>query len=207
MSNAHPPTPILAPLSMYQASVPVFQQMLAALCACIEKAEAEAARKGYDTAILAATRLRPDMMPFAQQVQVATSHATGAPARLAGLELPVLGDEERTLPEVRARIARALDFLRGLRPGQIDGSEDREIVMPKRARVRHLELAGLPQLGEDQWPMSLYPIPFRGRDYLLRFAMPNFYFHVTTAYVILRSCGVELGKHDYLGDLPRLDGR
>ena len=193
------------PLSMYQVSVPVFIQMLDGLAGCIDKALQHAARRNYDPAVLATTRLTADMMPFAQQVQVATNHATGAPARLAGLELPALGDDERDLDQVKGRIARALVFLRTITPRQIDGTEDKEIVLPKRARVRHIELAGLAPIAQDQYPMNLYPMTFRGQDYLLRFAMPNFYFHVTTAYNILRRAGVDIGKHDYLGQLPRVD--
>ena len=190
---------------MYDASVPVFVQMLESLSGCIDKALAHAHKRNYDPAVLATTRLTVDMMPFAQQVQVATNHATGAPARLAGLELPVLGDDERNLDEIKSRIERALEFLRTIQPHQIDGTEDKEIVLPKRPRLRHLELAGLAPLAQDQFPMNLYPMTFKGKDYLLRFAMPNFYFHVTTAYVILRRAGVDIGKHDYLGQLPRLD--
>lgn len=192
-------------LSMYQASVPVFIQMLDGLTGCIDKAGVHAKKRNYDPAVLATTRLTADMMPFAQQVQVATNHATGAPAHLAGLELPALGDDERNLDQVKGRIARALAFLRTITPHQIDGTEEKEIVLPKRTRVPHLQLAGLAPVAQDQYPMSLYPMTFRGQDYLLRFAMPNFYFHVTTAYNILRRAGVQIGKHDYLGQLPRLD--
>ncbi len=190
------------PLSMYQVSVPIFVQMLDGLVACIDKAAANAGHQ-YDPAELPRTRLREDMMPFAQQVQVATNHAAGAPARLAGLDLPDLGDDERTLDALKGRIARTLAFLGTIAPAQIDGTEDKEIVLPKRTRIRHLELAGLPLVAEDQYPMSLYPMTFTGRDYLLCFAMPNFYFHVVTAYAILRRAGVDIGKHDYLGELPR----
>ena len=187
-------------ISLYEASVPVFQQMLGSLTACLQRAGADADRLGLDLATLGGLRLRADMMPLAQQVQVATNHAGGAPARLAGLPLPELGDDERTLEQMLDRITRTLDFLATLTPRQLDGGAEREITLPKRTHVRHLELAGLPQVAQDQYPMR-----FRGRDYLLRFALPNFYFHVTTAYVILRREGVNLGKHDYLGELPRLD--
>ena len=192
-------------ISMYEASVPIFTQMLNGLAGCIDRAVANDAKRRYDPLTLPAVRLVDDMMPFAQQVQVATNHSAGAPARLTGVELPVLGDDERTLAELKIRIARTLGFLGTINPTQMDGSENTIITLPKRARVRHLELAGLPPVAVNQYPMSLYPMTFRGRDYLLHFALPNFYFHVTTAYAVLRYASVDIGKHDYLGELPRID--
>ena len=190
-------------LSMYQASVPVFVQLLDSTVHCLDRAQEQAARRKFDPAILANTRLAPDMMPLAQQIQVATNHATGAPARLAGLDLPPLGDDEKTLDEVKGRIGRALGFLKALRPDQIDGTEEKEIILPRRARVAHIEQSGL-QMDYNQYPHSLYPMTFRGREYLLCFAMPNFYFHITMTYAILRRSGVDIGKMDYLGKLPRI---
>ena len=189
-------------VSMYQASVPVFRHMLGSLNTLLDKAAAHAAAKGYDPGNLVRSRLTPDMMPLAQQGQVATNHATGGAARLAGLEPPVIGEDERTIEEMQARIGRAITFLDSLRPEQIDGSEDRLITLARRKEVPHLRLAGLPQV---QPALSLYPMTFRGADYLFSFAMPNFYFHVVTAYAILRQAGVEIGKHDYLGPLKRAD--
>jgi len=191
-------------LSMYQASVPVFVQLLDSIAYCLDRGAEDAARRKIDLAVLANTRLTVDMMPLAQQIQVATNHATGAPARLAGLDLPPLGDNEKNIDEVKGRIARALAFLKSLRPEQIDGTEEKEIVLPRRARVSHIEQSGL-SIDYSQYPHNLYPMTFRGREYLLNFAMPNFYFHIAMTYAILRRSGVALGKMDYMGRLPRLD--
>jgi uncharacterized protein len=164
-------------LSMYQASVPIFTRMLTNLSAILSKAEAHAAARKIEPAVLLNTRLYPDMFAFVRQVQLASDFAKGAGARLAGLEVPKYADEEASFEELRQRIAKTLDFLRGLKPAQIDGSEARQITLP---------IAG-------------EPMTFTGQDYLLFLAMPNFYFHVTTAYAILRHCGVDIGKRDFVG--------
>lgn len=167
-------------LSMYQASVPVFVQLLEALSVCLDKAMAHAEAKKFDSAVLVGTRLIPDMLPFSTQIQIATDHAKGAPARLAGIEPPAMEDNEKTMPELKARIAKTVDFLKTLKPAQIDGSEARPIELKLRTRT----------------------LNFTGQVYLLHFAMPNFYFHVTTAYDILREAGVDIGKRDFIGQVP-----
>jgi uncharacterized protein len=170
-------------LSMYQASVPVFVQILGSLGNVLEKAEAHAAARKIDPAVLAAARLYPDMLPLARQLHIACDFAKSATARLAGLEVPTWSDDEKTLAEFRARIAKTSQYVQGFKPAQIDGSEDREIVLKMRDATR----------------------TFKGQAYLLHFVLPNFYFHATTAYDILRHNGVELGKRDFLGQVPGMN--
>jgi len=165
------------PLSIYQASVPVFLHTLTALAAVLDKAAAHAAQRKIEPSVLLNTRLFPDMFPLVRQVQLTADFAKGASARLAGIEVPKFADTETTFEEVKARIAKTVDFLKTLKPAQIDGSETREITIP---------IGGQPQA-------------FKGQAYLLHFALPNFFFHATTAYDILRQCGVEIGKRDFLG--------
>jgi hypothetical protein len=167
------------PISMYQASVPVFRQLLGALDTCLDKAIAYAAAKKFDPTVLVNARLYPDMFPFVRQVMIATDFAKGASARLAGVEVPKFADDETTLEALKARIQKTLDFLAGLQPAQFDGAETRDVTIPLR--------------GE--------PTTFKGQAYLLHFAMPNFYFHATTAYAILRHNGVEIGKPDFIHQL------
>jgi len=167
-------------ISMYQASVPVFTQMLNALAGVLDKAEAHCTAKKIDPSVLLSDRLYPDMFPLSRQVQLASTFAAGASARLAGVDVPVYEDSEKTVGELKARIKKAVDFMAGLKPQQIDGSEEREIT---------LTVAGNPRT-------------FKGQTYLLNFAQPHFYFHCTTAYDILRHNGVEVGKRDYLGKVP-----
>jgi len=164
-------------LSMYQASVPVFQRTLGALDAILDKAAAYAEERKIDPAVLLSARLYPDMFALTRQVQIATDHAKGAPARLAGVAVPSFEDNEKTFPELKARIGKTLNFIGTLKPGQIDGSEARDISLK----------AGPQELS------------FKGQDYLLFFALPNFYFHATTAFAILRHNGVSIGKLDFLG--------
>jgi hypothetical protein len=164
-------------LSMYQASVPVFQRTLKALDAILDKAVAYAAERKIDPAVLIAARLAPDMLPLASQVQLSSDHAKGCPARLAGVPVPSFEDTEKTFPELKARIQKTLDFIGSLKAEQIDGSEGRDITLKTRTRE----------------------LNFKGQDYLLFFAYPNFYFHVATAYDILRHNGVPVGKLDFLG--------
>lgn len=164
-------------ISMYQASVPVFIPMLNNLSAILEKAAAHAEAKKIDPAVLINSRLAPNMFPLSRQVQIATDGAKGCAARLAGLEPPRYEDNEATFPALIARLRKTVDYLGTFTPAQIDGSEEKTIVMKFRDSGRS----------------------FVGLPYLLHYVLPNFYFHVTTAYAILRHCGVELGKQDYLG--------
>jgi uncharacterized protein len=165
------------PLTMYSASVPVFARMLRNLDAVLDRAAEHAQSRKIDPAVLLAARLYPDMLPFARQVQIATDAAKGCAARLAGLEVPKFDDTEASFAELKARVARTIDFVESVDAQRFDGSETRTITIPLRQ-------------GERQ---------FDGETYLKHFALPNFYFHVTTAYAILRHNGIELGKTDFLG--------
>jgi hypothetical protein len=164
-------------ISMFQASVPTFIQMLNNLSAILEKAEAHAAAKRIDPAVLINSRLYPDMYPLSRQVQIATDNAKGCAARLAGLEPPRYEDNEATFPELIARIRKTTDYLAGFKPEQIDGSEEKTVILKFRDSSR----------------------TFVGMPYLLNYVLPNIYFHIATAYGILRHNGVEIGKNDYLG--------
>ena len=165
-------------ISMYAASAPRFIHILRNLDAILVKAQAHAAARKIEPGVLLAARLFPDMMPLTKQVQIATDHAKGALARLAGVEVPRFEDNEQSFEELRARLAKTIAFVESFTAGQIDGSEARDIAL----RVGGHDLA------------------FKGLDYLLGFAVPNFYFHVVTAYNILRHNGVDIGKQDYIGD-------
>jgi hypothetical protein len=164
---------------MYQASVPVFVRMLGNLSTILDKAAKHAEAKKIDPSVFVNARLSPDMFALARQVQIATDSAKGCAARLAGVEVPSYADTEATFPELRARIAKTVDFIKSIKPAQIDGSEDRTVTIKMR--------------GNDT--------SFKGQPYLLNYAMPNLYFHVTTAYDILRHNGVEVGKTDFLGSV------
>jgi hypothetical protein len=166
-------------ISMYQASVPVFQQGLTALSGVLDKAAAHAAARKIDPAVLLQTRLFPDMFPLSRQVQIAADFAKGCPARLADVENPSYPDEETTIDALKARLDKTSAFLKTLTAAQIDGSEARDIT---------LKIAGA-------------EVTFKGQTYLLHFALPNFYFHSTTTYAILRSSGVEIGKRDFIGQV------
>lgn len=165
-------------ISMYIASVPVFTQMLGSLSDLLKKAESHAAARKFDPEVLLQSRLYPDMFALAKQVQVACDFARGVCARLAGVDVPGNDDQERTFEQLQALIARTLAFIGGLRPEQFDASAQREIVTrpgtPKEKR-------------------------FTGAAYLLSYGLPQFFFHVTTAYALLRHNGVEVGKRDYMG--------
>jgi uncharacterized protein len=165
-------------ISMHQASAPRFVNMLKNLSAILDKAQAYADAKKIDPTVLTGSRLYPDMLTMASQVQIACDTAKGAVARLAGVEIPKYDDTERTLAELKARIAKTIEFVGTIKPPQVDGTEDKEIVLKIR--------------GQD--------VKYTGMQYLLGFAHPNFYFHVTTAYDILRHNGVEIGKRDYIGN-------
>ena len=165
-------------ISMYQASAPRFINMLNNLSAILDKAQAHAEARKFDPAVLTTGRLFPDMLPMARQVQIACDGAKGAVARLAGAEIPKHEDTEQTFAELKARIAKTIAFVQSLKPAQLEGTEDKEIVL---------------KLGAKE-------VRFNGMQYLLGHALPNFYFHVVTAYDILRHNGVEIGKRDYLGN-------
>ena len=166
-------------ISMYQASAPRFVNMLNNLAAILDKAQAHTEAKKVDPLVLTSARLYPDMFALARQVQVATDTAKGAVARLAGAEVPKYEDTEKTFAELKARIDRTVAFIEGFKPAQIDGSEEKDIHMKLGPR-------------EVQW---------KGMQYLLGFALPNFYFHAATAYDILRHNGVELAKRDFIGNV------
>lgn len=163
-------------LSMHAISTPVFVRMLNNLSAFLAKAEQQARTKGYDPAVLLNARLAPDMFPLTRQVQIAADHAKGCVARLAGHQPEAIEDTETTFAELQARIRKVIAIIDGYRPEQLDGSESREISV----KIPNAELK------------------FSGLDYLNQWAMPNFYFHVATAYAILRANGVDLGKKDFL---------
>jgi uncharacterized protein len=165
-------------LSLYAASVPVFQQLLGSLDQLLVKAEAHAAERKIDPDALLQARLFPDMFPLAKQVQIACDFARGVSGRLAGAELPVLDGEQKTFADLRALVTASLEFIGGLDAAAFEGSESREIVLrPGTPKERRME----------------------GRNYLLHYGFPQFFFHVTTAYDLLRHNGVEVGKRDYMG--------
>ena len=166
-------------ISMYEASVPVFVKTLGNLAAILDKGAAFATAKKVDPSVLLAYRLAPDMLNLTQQVQIAADHAKRAPARLAGIEPPVYEDNEASFIDLKARIDKTIAFINTLKHGQIDGSEAREITL---------------KIGGSSRTIS-------GQTYLLHNALPNFFFHVTTAYDILRHCGVDIGKKDFISQL------
>jgi hypothetical protein len=163
---------------MFEASAPVFQRMLGNLLNCLAKAEAHAQARGFSPDNYLALRLAPDMLPFTKQIQIASDAAKGCVARLAGQEVPKWDDTEATFADLRARVQRTLDYVASVPAAAFEGAETREIVIPMRNRA---------------------PLLFTGENYLRHFALPNFYFHVTTTYALLRQAGVPLGKGDYLG--------
>ena len=164
-------------ISMYQASVPVIQKSLTALKGVLAKGSAHAETKKIDESVFLASRLYPDMFPLTRQVQIAADFGKGPVARLAGVELPKYEDIETTFSELTARIDKTLAFVGSFQSAQIDGQEDRDI---------NLTIAG-------------NPVTFKGQPYLLHFALPNLYFHMSMAYAILRHNGVDVGKRDFVG--------
>lgn len=164
-------------ISMYKASAPVFLRMLGNLDQFLAKAEDNAKQRGFDANLLAAQRLAPDMRPLSAQIQLASDSAKGAMARLSGGTPPAMPDTETTIAELRARIAKTIDYVKSVPAEAVDGSEEKDVVLKTP--------------GGD--------IPFKGLGFLTGFALPNFLFHVTTAYAILRHSGVPLGKLDFLG--------
>jgi hypothetical protein len=163
-------------ISMYQASVPVFVRALKNLSAILDKARAHAEAKKIAGGVLPASRLIADMFPLSRQVQIASDHAKGAVARLSGVDIPKYEDNEQTIEDLQARIAKTIAFVETFTAAQIDGSEERDIVLT----------------------LSSGELKFKGIGYLLEFALPNFYFHMVTAYNVLRQNGVEIGKRDFL---------
>jgi hypothetical protein len=165
-------------ISMYSASVPVFQRQLTSLLACLDKAQTHAEARGFSPDNYVQLRLAPDMLPFVSQIRIASDAAKGAVARLAGQEAPKFEDNETTFDELRGRLRKTLDYLATVPASAIDGSDDKAIVVPMRNRD---------------------PLQFTGEVFLRHWALPNFFFHVTTAYALLRHAGVALGKGDFLG--------
>jgi len=164
-------------ISMYQASAPRLANALKNLSTILDKAAAHAEEKKIDPSVLLQSRLYPDMLPLLRQVQISSDNAKGAVARLAGVEVPKYEDTEETIADLKQRLAKTIDFVSSFKPAQIDGSEEKDI---------HLKLG----------PKE---VTFKGMQYLLGFVLPNFYFHVVTAYDILRHNGVEIGKRDFIG--------
>ena len=164
-------------ISMYQASVPVFTRMLTNLATILEKAAAHAEAKKIDPTVFINARLYPDMLPLARQIMIASDTAKGGAARLAGVEPPSYEDNETTFPELIERLRKTIAYLNTLKPGQIDGSEKKTITLKARGDT----------------------LTFEGMTFLLNRALPNLYFHVSTAYAILRHNGIDIGKKDYLG--------
>lgn len=165
-------------ISMYDASAPVFKQLLTALKAILDKAQTHIVSHGIEADLLLQASLFPDMFNFTRQVQIATEFAKGVTARLAGVEVPVYEDNETSFEELQARIEKTLLFISSIKPEEINGSEDREIITRP----------GTPKEKK-----------FNGQAYLLNYGLPQFFFHVTTAYDILRNQGIEIGKRDYMG--------
>ncbi len=165
-------------ISMYQASVPRFVNVLGNLSGILDKAQAHVDAKKLDAAVLTGYRLFPDMLPLVKQVQIACDTAKGLVARLAGMEIPAYEDNEVSLADLKARIAKTIAFIQSVPADKIDGTEDKDIVTKRGDKETH----------------------YKGMQFLLGHAVPNVYFHVTTAYNILRHNGVEIGKRDYLGN-------
>ncbi|KQV48162.1 hypothetical protein ASC95_19595 [Pelomonas sp. Root1217] len=168
----------MTPISMHAASAPVFAKMLGNMLTWLEAAKAHAEAKKFSTDVYLTLRLAPDMLPFPKQIQIASDAAKGCVARLGGQEIPKYEDNEASLDELAERIKKTRDFVLSVPADAFAGSEEREIVIPRRS-------------GD--------PLKFDGSTYLRHFALPNFYFHATTTYALLRHAGVPLGKSDYLG--------
>ena len=164
-------------IAIYDLTVPVYTRMLNNLLTIMDKAEANAAERKFDSAILAEARLSPDMLPFRAQIMIATDHVKGSLSRLAGREVPSWPDTEQTFDELRARIRKALDLVATIQPADLEGSEARDVTL---------------KLGGKE-------VTENGLVYLTQRALPNVYFHITTAYAILRANGAPIGKRDYIG--------
>ena len=166
-------------ITMYRATVPVFARALRNLIAVLQKGEANATARKIDPAVILSYRLAPDMFPLTRQVQIATDMAKGCVSRLAGVEIPAYEDKEATFGELIARLEKCIAYLEGFKPGQIDGTEDKTITLKRPT-------------GDVSYP---------GLQYALEYVTPNVYFHCTSAYAILRHCGVDVGKKDFIGPL------
>lgn len=164
-------------VSIYAVTVEVFVPLLGNLAGLLRKAKSFAETRKLDPGVIEALRLTPDMFPLRRQVQLTTDFAKNSTARLAGIDAPKFADDEQTLDELLGRIERTIEWLKGVTPQQLEGAETRRIVVPLRART--LEIEGLP--------------------FIQKWALPNFHFHLTTTYALLRQAGVEVGKWDYLG--------
>jgi hypothetical protein len=164
-------------ITMHSASVPIFNRQLGAILQWLDKAEAHAAARKFDANNYLQWRLAPDMLPFVSQIRIASDTAKGCVARLTGTEVPKFEDNETTVADLRQRIRKTIDYVNSVPASAYEGSETREVVIPMRNRD---------------------PLQFLGEAYLKHWALPNFFFHVTTAYALLRSAGVELGKQDFL---------
>jgi len=164
-------------ISMYSASVPVFQRQLGAVLTWLDKAEAHAAARKFDTANYLQLRLAPDMLPLVSQIRIASDAAKGCVARLAGVEAPKFEDNEATFADLRARVQKTLDYVVSVPAASIDASEAREVTIPMRNRDA---------------------LHFTGEVFMKHWALPNFFFHISMAYALLRHAGVELGKADFL---------
>jgi hypothetical protein len=166
-------------ISLYDVSIPIFTLSLNNLSAILDKAESHGEAKKVDPKVIPQSRLIVDMLPLSAQIQIACDTAKGAAARLAGVEVPRYEDTEATLAELKARVAKTLDFIKTIKPEQLQGAETREVILQ------------LPQT----------TLKFSGLNYLTNFALPNFFFHVTMAYALLRKNGIDLGKRDFLGPI------
>jgi uncharacterized protein len=164
-------------ITMHSASAPIFIAMLSNLSTWLDKAEAHAQAKKFEPSVYLAARLAPDMLPFTSQIQIACDGAKFAMARLGGIDAPKFDDSEKNLADLRERVRATIEFIRSVPAEKIDGTEEKEVTIPRRAG----------------------PITMKGEAYLKHFALPNFFFHMTTAYALLRHNGVELGKTDFLG--------
>lgn len=166
-------------ISMHSASVPVFVRMFENMLTWLDKAEAHAQAKKFEPSVFLAARFAPDMLPFVRQIQIASDSCKFGVARLAGIEAPKFEDSEASFADLRERIRKTIAFVQSVPVAQIDGSEARDVIVPRRDGS----------------------ITLKGEVYLKHYVMPNFYFHVTTTYALLRHWGVDLGKRDYLGPL------
>ena len=164
-------------ITMHSASAPIFVAMLKNLSVWLDKAEAHAQAKKFEPSVYLSARLAPDMLPFTNQIQIACDGAKFAMARLGGVDAPKFDDTEASLADLRERVRATIEFIKSVPAEKIDGSEDKDVTIPRRAG----------------------PITMKGEPYLKHYVLPNFFFHVTTAYALLRHNGVDLGKMDYLG--------
>jgi len=165
-------------MSFYDASVPAYLQILNSLTGLLNKAEAHCKAKNIQPDVLLGSRLYPDMLPLSRQIQLASDFATKGCARLTGSEVPSIPDTEKTFDELKARLAKTIDYVKAFKPAQFDGAETRDVTFPA---------------GPDK------SITLKGQQFLSSFSFPNFYFHAATAHGILRHNGVEVGKRDFMG--------